>query len=44
MKVMAATLLQDYELRVPPGQDLRYDYTPTRVPRGELRVRVRRRR
>jgi len=33
-------LLQGYELRVLPGQDLRYDYTPTRVPRGELRVRV----
>jgi len=40
MKVMAAVLLQGYELRVLPGQDLRYDYTPTRVPRGELRVHV----
>ena len=43
MKVMAATLLQGYELSVPSGQDLRYDYTPTRVPCGGLRVRVRRR-
>ena len=40
MKVMAAVLVQGYELRVLPDQDLRYDYTPTRVPRGELRVRV----